>query len=266
MGPGAARENQRSPLSALQNGEAMRNITTYPNLIELSRQAARIFADTAARAVKERGRFCVCLSGGGTPRTLYSMLAAAPFRSEISWSSAYIFWGDERCVPPDHPDSNYRMARDSLLSKVPIPAGSIRPIRGAAENPAEAASEYETMLKSFFDLNSGGLPRFDLILLGMGPDGHTASLFPETEAIEETRRLIVANRVPKLETTRLTLTLPVLNNAALVLFLVAGADKAPALKGVFMETERDDRPPASLVDPQDGDVMWLVDQEAAALL
>src|SRR5579859_551543 len=191
----------------------------------LSQAAAEVFVATANEAVGRKGAFHVCLSGGSTPRALYSLLATdSQLRSRVPWQQSYFFFGDERLVPPDHPDSNFRMASEAMLSRVPVHASQVFRIRGELDAGAAAAA-YEQTLKDAFRLKGGELPRFDLLLLGIGHDGHTASLFPHTAAIEERQRLVVDNRVPKLNTVRITLTLPVLNNSASVTFLVQGQEK-----------------------------------------
>ncbi len=238
-------------------------IKVLADLSALSEYAAEVFAATATRAVEERGSFCVCLSGGSTPGQTYALLSGRRFRSRIPWQDVHFFWGDERCVPTNHPDSLYGMVRKLMLSKAPIPPDNVRRMRGEANNPADAAAEYEEMLREFFQLKAHEKPRFDLILLGMGADGHTASLFPGTAALEERRRLVIPNYVPALKVNRLTLTLPVLNNAALVMFLVAGESKAAALRSIFHNTGEEKRLPAAMIDPPNGRALWLVDRAAA---
>jgi|SRR5437868_3976616 6-phosphogluconolactonase len=235
-------------------------IRVFPSLQELFEYAAQEFVKQANAAIAARGRFCVALSGGSTPKALYSLLAQ---KSGIAWDKICFFWGDERHVPPDHPESNYRMAYESLLSKVPVNPANV--FRVPSENPdAEAtAAEYEQTLKTFFHLTPGEFPRFDLILLGLGPDAHTASLFPGTKALHERSRLVVANWVEKFKTYRLTFTVPVLNEAVCVAFLAAGKDKAPAVKAVFDKNSSPEQFPAKLVQPRDGRLVWLLDKEAA---
>jgi 6-phosphogluconolactonase len=220
---------------------------------------------TANEAIAQRGRFSIALSGGSTPRSLYTLIAATAGAS-LAWDHMFFFWGDERPVPPDHPDSNYRMANETLLSKVPVPSANIFRIPGENPDPSAAAEAYEKTLRKFFALASGEFPRFDLILLGMGPDGHTASLFPETAALAEKSRLVVATWVEKLKTRRITLTLPVLNAARAVLFLVSGTDKAAVLKEVLEGNAPGERYPSRLVQPTDGKLMWFVDRGAASEL
>jgi 6-phosphogluconolactonase len=242
-----------------------RQVTICSDLADLSRQAAAQFVSLADRAVQERGRFTVCLSGGSTPRQTYALLADDPLRNRTPWSRVHIFWGDERLIALDQPDNHYRMASDIFLMKVPIPAQNIHRVRVEVDNPAQAASEYDGLLRSFFDLTGEEIPRFDLIILGMGADGHMASLFPGTPALKETERLAVANYVPKLNADRLTLTLPVLNNARQIMFLVSGDNKADALRGVLEDDSRTDLP-ARLLRPRDGKMLWMVDNDAAGKL
>ena len=229
---------------------------------QLFRTAAREFVALASQAVKNNGRFCVALSGGSTPKNLYILLADEQVKA-IPWDKTYFFFGDERHVPPDHSDSNYRMVNEAMFSKVPVPPGNV--FRIHAEKDADvAAREYEETLRRFFDLKHNQPPRFDLILLGVGPDGHTASLFPGSTAVNETKRLVVANWVEKFETYRITLTFPVLNHAACVMFLASGADKAGILHEVLENPNAN--LPAQKVRPDGGQLMWLVDREAAGLL
>jgi 6-phosphogluconolactonase len=178
----------------------------------------------------------------------------------------HVFWGDERHVPPDHPDSNYRMANEALLSKVPIPPANVHRIKSEHPDAHQVADDYEQTLQAFFHLAAGQLPRFDLILLGLGPEAHTASLFPGTKALHETRRLVVSTWVGKFFTDRITLTPAVLNNAAGVIFLVSGEDKALALKAVLEGHDEPEQLPAQLIRPAHGRLLWLVDRAAAGLL
>ena len=240
----------------------IRKLTTPQDLFHA---AAEEFIRAASEAVEKRGRFAVALAGGSTPKSLYALLAANA-SSSLPWSQMFFFFGDERHVPPDHPDSNYRMANESLFSKAPIPPGNV--FRMPTENPdADAvAAAYEQTLRNFFSAKPGEFPSFDLILLGMGPDGHTASLFPETAALEERSRLVVANWVEKLKTSRITLTLPVLNAARCVAFLVSGADKAPALHQVLEGDGPGEKYPSKLVQPERGKLIWFVDRAAASEL
>jgi 6-phosphogluconolactonase len=239
------------------------DIRIFEDPESLFRGAADEFASRATSAVRSTGRFTVALSGGSTPRSLYSLLAS---NSSLPWDKIYFFFGDERHVPPDNPESNYRMARESILSKVPIPAENV--FRVPAENPdaSKVAEAYEQTLRKFFNPALGGFPRFDMILLGMGPDGHTASLFPGTAALQEKSRWVVSNWVEKFKTNRFTLTLPVLNNAAVVIFLVSGQDKAGMLKEVLEGNRLGELFPSKLIKPSNGELIWMVDRAAAAQL
>lgn len=238
-------------------------ILTTPQ--ELFAAAAEEVVHAADQAVKERGRFTIALSGGSTPKSLYNLLATNA-RNTLPWDRMFFFWGDERHVPPTDSDSNYRMADEAMLSKVPVPAGNV--FRVAAENPdaAAAAEAYEQTLRKFFQLNAGEFPSFDLILLGMGPDGHTASLFPGTAGLQEKSHLVIANWVEKLKTHRLSFTLPVLNAARCVAFLVSGTDKAPALHAVLEENVSGEQYPSKLIQPKDGKLIWFLDRAAASEL
>ncbi len=234
----------------------------------IARAAAEIFA-SAARAATERGDFFrVALSGGSTPRDLFQLLAAEdqPYRARIPWEAVHVFWGDERHVPPDHPDSNYRMARETLLERAPISADNVHRIHAEEPDAAAAAAEYEATLAAAFRLAAGALPRFDLVLLGLGPEGHTASLFPGSPALHDETHLVAAPWVEKLAAFRITLTPRALNAAAHVLFLVAGEDKAPAVREVLHGDAAVDAVPARVVQPVAGELTWLLDPAAAALL
>src|SRR3989454_8228404 len=237
-------------------------------LPELFQAAASEFITLAVEAIRSKGKFCVALSGGSTPRGLYTLLANQPQHS-IPWEKIYFFWGDERHVPPDHPDSNYRMAWETLLSRVPVAATQVHRIPAEMPDADAAARAYEVELRDVFGargLLAEGRPRFDLVLLGMGADGHTASLFPGTAVVHETGRWVAAPWVPKLDAHRITLTPPVLDAAAAVMFLVAGHDKAETLRAVLEGPILPDRFPSQVVAPTGGDLVWLVDQAAAARL
>ena len=233
------------------------NVEVYENPEGLAEAAAGEFAARAAEAIEERGRFTVALAGGSTPKATYDILAR-DYAGRIDWSKVHVFFGDERAVPPDDDDSNYKMAREALLDHVPV--GSVHRMQGELP-PDEAAEAYEEELRGFFGPEE--LPRFDLILLGIGGDGHTASLFPETSALEVHDRLVVANPVLKLETTRITLTIPVINAAHAVYFLVAGEGKADALSHILGGDADPRAYPASLIQPQEGPT-WMLDQQAAS--
>ncbi|MGD9239000.1 MAG: 6-phosphogluconolactonase, partial [Desulfobacterales bacterium] len=205
--------------------------------------------------------------GGSTPRRLYALLANdAKLPEQIPWERVHFFWGDERHVPPDHPDSNYRMAYNALLSKVPIPSINIHRIRAEDSDADKAAADYEQEIRRFFKINAGQMPRFDCVLLGMGPDGHTASLFAGTSALEETERLAVANWIKKFQSYRITLTVSVINNADSILFLVCGEEKADTLKAVLEGNSKTARFPVQLIQPTHGEVTWFLDQSAAGRL
>jgi 6-phosphogluconolactonase len=230
---------------------------------DLFEAAAEEFIRLANAAVREKGHFDVALSGGSTPKALFSVLASKP-AGTIPWNEIRFFWGDERHVPPDHPDSNYRMANEAMLSLVPIDPRNVFRVPSEIPDAGAAAAQYEQTLRSAFQTGKDGVPTFDLILLGLGPDGHTASLFPGTKALHEKSRLVVANWVDKFKTDRITFTLPVINHAANVMFLVAGKDKAPAMAAVFDGKSDPEQFPAKLVRPATGSLTWLVGQEAAA--
>ena len=229
------------------------SVEHYETPEELAEAAACIFVGSAAESIAERGRFAVALAGGSTPKATYEVLAR-DHAEDVDWPNVHVFFGDERTVPPDHEDSNYRMAWEALLDHVPV--GSVHRMRGELQ-PDEAAASYETDLRQFF----GGEAVLDLVMLGIGDDGHTASLFPETPALEVTDRLAVANPVPKLDTTRLTLTAPVLSAARAVNFLVAGEGKAEALREILEGDADPHRYPAKLVRPPGGPT-WFVDRAA----
>lgn len=240
-------------------------VVIVPDLNALAVGAAGRFATIAEERIAEDRRFSVALSGGSTPNALYRLLTQPPYRDAIDWSRVHIFWGDERSVPPDSVESNYRMARETLLTRVSIPVDQIHRIQGEM-NPEDAATRYEEALIRFFDLLPGEVPEFDLILLGIGADGHTASLFPGTAALEETDRLVVANPVDTLETMRITFTIPVLTEAANVMVLAAGADKAAAVQRALEGPYEPFQTPAQLLRTAVGTVTWLLDKEAGGIL
>lgn len=232
----------------------------YSDREALSRAAAERFVEFGQDAAAARGVFAVTLSGGSTPRQTYEKLASDEFRSRVDWRRAHFFWGDERAVPPDHPQSNYRMAYEALLSRVPVPQSNIHRIP-AEKTPEVAASEYEQTLRDFW---GNTLPRFDLVLLGLGTNGHTASLFPYTSVLRERTRWCAAVWVPELDASRITLTAPVLNHAANVSFVVAGRDKAAILREVLRGAFDPERLPAQYIRPDEGKLLWLVDEAAAS--
>jgi 6-phosphogluconolactonase len=227
--------------------------------------AAAVFvANAIVDALRLRGACRIALAGGATPQQLYRRLAAEPYRSLVPWGALDIFWGDERSVAPSHADSNYAMACESLLSHVHVDWRHVYRIEGEID-PATAAARYEAMILAGFQ-GERGVPRFDLILLGLGADAHTASLFPGTRGLDEQDALVTANRVPALQTTRITMTLPLLNAARGVLFFVTGADKAAAVRSVLDADAGQIVPPAARVQPRDGHVDWILDGAAASLI
>ena len=238
-------------------------IEILPTPADLFQAAAEEFIRVGNTAIAARGRFTVALSGGSTPKSLYSLLAAN--YSDFSWNQTFLFFGDERHVPPGDPDSNYRMVNESLLKKISIPTENV--FRVKAENPdaAAAAADYNRQLIRFFGLKPNQFPRFDVIFLGLGPDGHTASLFPGSEGLKEKSKLVISNWVEKFKTYRISFTYPVLNNAAEVIFLVSGPDKGDMVKQVL---EGDNQPPlpAQQVQPENGELIWMLDQAAASKL
>jgi 6-phosphogluconolactonase len=236
-------------------------IKVVPDAKGVAAEAAERLTAAAERAIAERGRFSIALSGGSTPKALYALLTAEPYRSRIDWSKVHVLFGDERAVPPDHKDSNFKMAEEALLSKVPIPKGQVYRMKGELGDKADqAAKEYGQMLKEKF--GDGGI---DLILLGMGDDGHTASLFPNTEALRETKHRCVANFVPKLKTWRITLSAPFINQSKRVLILLAGAEKAQRLQEVLEGPRDPDRLPIQRIEPKNGQLVWMVDAGAAGM-
>ena len=238
-------------------------IEIVPDASALYEAAADRFVQLAKTAIHDRGRFSVALSGGSTPRGMYSRIAMdAAHVGAVAWSHVHFFWGDERVVPPDHADSNFRMASEAMLDHLPLEPEQIHRMKGEDPDPAHAASAYEENLREFFELTSGAWPRFDLVLLGLGPDGHTASLFPGTAALSERTRLVTANHVPKLGVDRITLTVPAINAAANILFLAEGGGKADTLKDVLEGPRDHDRLPAQLILPDNGTLTWLVDEAA----
>jgi len=230
-------------------------VQIFPNSKDLARGAAEHFVARSREAVAQRGSFTVALSGGSTPKVLFELLADPnePFRDQIAWPNIHFFWSDERHVPPDHPDSNYRMANEALLSHVPVTQNNVHRVPSENPNAAEAASEYEqTLIRT----TQQTLPQLDLILLGLGSDGHTASIFPGSEVLHETKRLVAAPWVEKFQSYRITMTLPLLNNGASVVFLVSGSEKAGIVKEVFATT---DKYPAQAVKPSHGELLWMLD-------
>jgi 6-phosphogluconolactonase len=243
-----------------------RQIRIYQNTNLLNRALAERFVSISESAIAARGRFVVCLAGGNTPRHAYELLTTQEYASLIDWNNAYVFWGDERSVPPESSESNARMVRETLLNHVPVPVNHIHRIHGEL-SPVQAAEQYDRALREFFRNRMGvDKPRFDLVLLGVGADGHTASLFPGTSALREENRWVVANHVPSQNAWRITLTTPAFNAAANVIFLVAGAEKAETVKRVLESPGNPFELPAQIIQPQDGSLIWLLDEPAAARL
>lgn len=241
---------------------AAAELLVCPDRAALSRAAAERFVKISNDAIAANGTFTVALSGGSTPQQMYEELASNEFRDRVNWGSVSFFWGDERAVPPDDQESNYRMADEALLSRVPVARNDIYRIPGEKPPPV-AAVEYEQQLRSFW---GDKLIGFDLVLLGLGTNGHTASLFPHTSALQEQSRWCVALRVPELNADRITLTAPFLNLGANVIFLVAGRDKSAILNEVLRGPYDPERLPAQLIRPVEGKLSWIVDEEAASEL
>jgi 6-phosphogluconolactonase len=230
---------------------------------ELNKIAAAKFVSLARSAIVKNGRFTVALAGGSTPKGLYELLATGKFRALLDWSRVYFFFGDERNVAPDDAESNFRMANETLLEPLKIKPENIFRWRTELENAEAIAENYEKTIKGFFDLSENEFPRFNLILLGMGDDGHTASLFPFTEALREREKIAVANPVEKLDAIRLTLTFPAINTAASVAFLVSGENKAEVLRRVLEGESEPEKYPSQTVKPKNGSLFWLLDRQAA---
>jgi len=239
-------------------------IAIYPDIDTLNREAAQYIVRLASESIVMHGRFTIALSGGSTPRKLYSLLGSEPYRSQIDWALVEIFWSDERCVPPDSEDSNYRMARETLLSNIPIAAKQVH--RMPADQPDRDVASQAYTLEMQRTFGTDGIPRFDLIQLGMGPEGHTASLFPHQPSLHEQQRLVMPVITPKPPPPRLTFTPPLLNAARHILFLVTGADKSDAVHAVLEGEYNPDEYPAQIVRPKDGEVTWMLDTAAAEKL
>ena len=246
---------------------ANRKVELLANGMEIARRAADDVVRIAREAAAARGVFTIALSGGSTPKVLYALLAEHPsLRNALPWDKMKVFFGDERHVGPGHADSNFQMASDAMLCKAPLRPEQIHRIKGEYPDTAQAAAEYEVTIQREFGLKGGELPRFDLVLLGMGSEGHTLSLFPGTKALHETQRIVTRNWVGKLYTERVTLTAPAANNAANIIFMIAGADKACALKAVLEGPHEPEQLPAQMIQPSNGTLSWLVDQAAGSML
>lgn len=240
-------------------------LEVLPDREALSDRAAEMIVSHARAAVERSGRFAIALSGGPAPGPVFELLAddRQPYRDRMPWNDSHFFWGDERHVPPKHKDSNYRLAYQTMLSKVPVPEENVHRIRAEMADAREAAELYEMTLRQFFAVPEGGFPKFDLMLQGLGDNGHTASLFPGTSALCDCQRAVVATWVEILQANRITVTLPVLNNAAVVLFVVSGEKTADALNQVLFGPRLSTPLPAQLVAPTHGELIWLADADAA---
>ncbi|UCH19839.1 MAG: 6-phosphogluconolactonase [Deltaproteobacteria bacterium] len=231
--------------------------------IQLAKRGAEIFCRQALDRVKKSGQFSVAVSGGSTPRAMHRMLSQRPYLDTIPWQQINVFWVDERMVPVDHPASNFGAARSDWLEKVPIPAGQIHPMPGQVQ-PEKGASQYQKELAFFFKDQKGDYPVFDLIFLGIGTDGHTASLFPDAQASLTTEKWVISVKVGNPDVHRITLTYPVLNHVRCICFMVSGNKKAPILKTVFENPKAN--LPAQKIKPLRGKLLWLLDEAAASLL
>jgi 6-phosphogluconolactonase len=242
-------------------------VRILPDDEAITTRAAQKFVEIAAAAVKERGSFSVALSGGSTPKALYSLLVSDPaLRAQIPWDKMFVFFGDERHVAPDDALSNFHMASEAMFSKSPLKPEQVFRIKGEYPEAEQAAKEYEQDIRSHFKLSEGQFPRFDLVFLGMGDEGHVASLFPGTKALHENRRIVVHNWVGKVLMDRITLTVPAINNAANIISLVKGAEKANALTAILERVYEPEQLPAQLIQPVNGDLLWLVDAAAGSML
>jgi len=242
------------------------DVQVFPSPEEVALAAARLFVDYAWQSIARDGQFMVALSGGNTPSLMFKFLASDPFRAQVDWAKVHVFWGDERAVPPSSPESNYGTARREFLIQVPIPEGNVHRMEAERASIGRAAHEYEEILRKHLEMDDRGFPRFHLIFLGMGNDGHTASLFPGPRITRQTSRWVSTPTVTKLNLRRMTLTLPVLDAAMRVVFLVVGSEKAQMLREV-LEEKHDPPYPAQLVQPRhNGLKVFLVDKAAAALL
>jgi len=239
-------------------------ITIFPDGEQLSHAAARYVMQVTNEALAARGRFTIALSGGSTPKKLYGLLALEPYRNQIDWTKAEVFWGDERCVPPDNAESNYHLAHEVMLSKLPIPADQIHRMPADESDWVAASATYEQELRRVF--GTSGIPSFDQIQLGLGPEAHTASLFPHQASLREMERLVIPVTVPKPPPPRLTFTPPILNAAKHILFLVTGAEKADAVRAVLEGDYQPEEYPAQIVRPTQGEVTWMLDTAAASTL
>jgi 6-phosphogluconolactonase len=238
------------------------SLHVFRDAAQVANAAAELFVATASKAIRERGVFRVALSGGSTPRKTYELLGGKDFSGRVDWDQVHIFWGDERFVPSDHPDSNYRMTAEAMLSHVPVPPSQVHRFETERESAEAAATAYEETIRKEF---GNSLPQFDLIYLGLGTNGHTASLFPGSPALKEQSRLVIADFVAEVKSWRLSMSAPLINRGRVVAFLVAGAEKATVLHDVLLGPREPDHLPAQLIAPP-GELQWLVDEAAAALV
>ena len=238
-----------------------------PTADAVAAAAAQLFTDSAVAAVSARGVARIAISGGSTPKRMFTLLAdpAKPYAATVLWDKLELFWVDERCVPPDNAESNYKMTKEALLDHVPLPASRVHRMEGEID-PAEAAAKYESEIRNTFKLEGAETPAFDLILLGMGDDGHTASLFPHTEALHELSLIVTPNHVPQKDTWRITLTLPVILHGRKVAFLIEGAGKATILADVLLGAYDPESKPSQLIRPVSGELSLLLDSAAATKL
>jgi 6-phosphogluconolactonase len=244
--------------------ETHMNVAIFPDISTLRNEAAQYIVRLANESIVMHGRFTIALSGGSTPKTIYGLLGSTPYREQIDWSMVEIFWSDERCVPPDDPESNYHLAQQVLLSSIPISASQIHRMPADQADRDAASLSYTKEMQHTF--GTDGIPSFDLIQLGMGPEGHTASLFPHQPSLHEQQRLVMPVSVPKPPPDRLTFTPPLLNAARFILFLVIGDEKADAVQAVLEGDYQPDEYPAQIVRPPHGEVTWMLDTNAAAKL
>lgn len=243
------------------------DIRIADSIHDWAHKAAAFIASISNQTIQSNGRFIMALSGGSTPKTLYQVLASPEWSGRFDWTKIYFLFGDERCVPPDHPDSNFNMANSSLFRPLRIQADHVFRMRGEGEDPSTVAGEYEQTIRQLTKAQPQAMPRIDLILLGLGDDGHTASLFPGTLAVQETEKLVTVGQAPTGIRARLTLSLGVLNQAAMVLFLVTGRGKADIVRRILEPASDADRSlPASKIVPESGQLVWMLDQAAAASL
>jgi 6-phosphogluconolactonase len=239
-------------------------LRVYGDAEQLASAAAELFVEVASESISARGHFRVALSGGSTPRRVYELLATTAFRSRVDWDHVDIFSGDERYVPADDRDSNYQMTYEALLRHVPVPAANIHRVPTEISPPRAAAGAYEEDIRQCFR-DSVSVPQFDLVYLGLGTNGHTASLFPHSQALQETSRLVLADFVAEVNTWRISMSAPLLNHGRTVAFLIVGEEKAEVLREVLLGPRDPERLPAQLIAPE-GTLLWLVDQAAAALV